>query len=308
VLYWDGFAVTGGTGLSYVPNGRGMYIDGDFVPTKNNTYSLGLTGAIWKSINMGPGTLNIQGPGQVIGTLGTDQNAIVYSQYGFATPFINIGPGIDVIDDVGAIGGWVIGPTGTLGQPGYDLIAQQKTPGLGLPAGLTGPIYSLTRANSTGATGSTGLTGPTGSTGITGPAGLTGPTGPAGFTTQTVIFIDPTSKTSTSYTIDLTNVSAGTRYYIRNDGALTSLVFSSPLGWNASQAGFHIFLKNSSGADVTVYHFPNGAGSLTTAYQINNGNATLHGSIIYNTSTNGNNTHNAPFMYIYWTGANLLML
>jgi len=49
-----------------------------------------------------------------------------------------------------------------------------------LPAGLTGPVYSLTRANSTGPTGITGSTGFTGPTGITGSSGSTGPTGITG--------------------------------------------------------------------------------------------------------------------------------
>jgi hypothetical protein len=93
---------------------------------------------------MGPGTLNIAGPSGANATLGTDQNAIVYTKSGFATPFINIGPNINAIDDPGAIGGWVVGPTGTLGASGYDLVAQQKLPGAAIPAGLTGPIYSLT--------------------------------------------------------------------------------------------------------------------------------------------------------------------
>jgi len=91
------------------------------------------------------GTLNISGPigSNVVGTLGTDQNAIVYTEYGFATPFINIGPSINAIDNPGDIGGWVIAPTGILGSPDYDLVAQQKLPGASVPAGLTGPIYSL---------------------------------------------------------------------------------------------------------------------------------------------------------------------
>jgi hypothetical protein len=183
VLFYDGTSVTGSTGLRFTPGGTDLFISSNIIPTETNVYTLGSTGAVWKSIFMGPGTLNISGPtAGVIGTLGTDQNAILYSQYGFATPFINIGPSIDVINDPGTIGGWVIGPTGTLGEDGYDLIAQQKTPGLGLPAGLTGPVFSLTRANSTGPTGNTGATGRTGSTGSTGNSGATGSTGPTGLT------------------------------------------------------------------------------------------------------------------------------
>jgi hypothetical protein len=92
---------------------------------------------------IGPGTLNIAGPSGANATLGLDQNGIAYTKSGFATPFINIGPTIDILDP-GAIGGWVLGPTGTLGASDYDLIAQQKLPGAAVPAGLTGPLYSLT--------------------------------------------------------------------------------------------------------------------------------------------------------------------
>jgi len=194
ILYFDGNSVTGTTDFRYVPGGSGMYIMGNIIPGQNNTYDLGATGMAWKSINMGPGTLNIQGPqgSDVIGTIGTDQNAIVYTKSGFATPFINIGPAIDLLDP-GAIGGWVLAPTGTFGGPDYDLIAQQKLPGASLPAGLTGPVYSLLygRTGITGptgptgihgATGVTGYTGPigTGATGLSGPTGITGPHGPTG--------------------------------------------------------------------------------------------------------------------------------
>jgi len=65
--------------------------------------------------------------------LGTDLNNIAYTQYGFATPFINIGPGIGF---PGSVGGWQIGPTGTGSD--YTLSAQQNT-----PAGLTGPVYTV---------------------------------------------------------------------------------------------------------------------------------------------------------------------
>jgi hypothetical protein len=103
---------------------------------------------------VGRGSVNIAGPSgsTAVGTIGTDQNAIVYTKSGFATPFINIGPSVNAIDDPGAIGGWALYPTGTLGEPDYDLIAQQKLPGTALPAGLTGPAYSLIK----------GVTGPTG--------------------------------------------------------------------------------------------------------------------------------------------------
>ena len=145
-MYYDGTQVQGNTGLIYLPvsnGGSGIFIEGSIVPTQNNVFSLGFTGARWADVFMGPGTLNIAGPSGANATIGSDQNAIVYTQSGFATPFINIGPTINSLDP-GAIGGWVLGPTGTLGASDYDLTAQQKLPGASVPAGLTGPIYSLT--------------------------------------------------------------------------------------------------------------------------------------------------------------------
>jgi hypothetical protein len=109
ILYYGGTQVTGTTGLRYFPGGTGMLIEGNIIPSQSNVYTLGATGSVWKSIYMGPGTLNIAGPegSDVMASLGTDQNAIVYTESGFATPFINVGPSINALDP-GAIGGWVI--------------------------------------------------------------------------------------------------------------------------------------------------------------------------------------------------------
>lgn len=156
-------------GATISATGTNIVIQGNIQPQLGNTQTLGSTGLPWKEIYIGPGTLNIAGPSGANATLGSDQNGIAYAQQGFATPFINIGPSINAIDDPGAIGGWVLGPTGTLGQPGYDLIAQQKLPGASVPAGLTGPVFSL--INRQGSTGSTGHTGPTGSAGQNGVSG-----------------------------------------------------------------------------------------------------------------------------------------
>ena len=162
ILYFNGTSVTGTANFTYTPGGSGMYIDGNIVPSQNNTFSLGVTGSVWKSLNIGPGTINISGPSNVVATIGADKNATIYTEYGFATPFINIGTAIDLLDP-DAIGGWVIGPTGTYGTDEYDLIVQQKIPGVGLPAGLTGPMYSLIkRVGPTGLQGIQGVTGPAG--------------------------------------------------------------------------------------------------------------------------------------------------
>lgn len=134
VYYSDILRIKNGlTGVS----GIGIVSSADFVPSVTNFYNLGTTGLRWREINMGPGTLNIAGPEGFTGsaTIGSDADGIVYTEFGFASPFINIGP---IIDIPKAVGGWQIYSTGTLLTPSFDLVAQENT-----PDGLTGTVYSL---------------------------------------------------------------------------------------------------------------------------------------------------------------------
>jgi hypothetical protein len=84
--------------------------------------------------------------------LGADQAGIAYTQYGFATPLINIGPTADVID-IGQQGGWRINPLGSPLVTDYDLVAQEVS----LEGEAIGPIYSLIRPLSNSPIGATGL-------------------------------------------------------------------------------------------------------------------------------------------------------
>jgi hypothetical protein len=67
--------------------------------------------------------------------IGKDLNNIPYTQNGFSSPFVNVGPAISA---PGAVGGWRLSPAGTQGTGNYSLTAQQNTPG-----GLVGPVYSI---------------------------------------------------------------------------------------------------------------------------------------------------------------------
>jgi len=161
---------TGPTGSVLFSNGNGKLLSSDtftvgetavnigkdLVPTSDALYNLGATGFRWGEIFMGPGTINIAGPSgsDANGLIGTDNNSIIYTQRGFATPFINIGPSEDVLLAPGLIGGWRVGPTGTIGQAEYDLVAQAIDP----TGGAIGPTYSL--INRVGPTGPTGAQGP----------------------------------------------------------------------------------------------------------------------------------------------------
>ena len=125
--------------------------------------------------------------------------------------------------DPGAIGGWLIGPTGTPGNSDYDLVAQEKVPTAGIPAGLTGPVYSLIkRVGPTGLTGNTGFTGSTGSTGSigrTGSTGFTGSIGPTGFTGS----IGPTGPGGSG----ALSLVAGNIPYSVNSGLITNTIGES---------------------------------------------------------------------------------
>ena len=167
-------------------NEEAMNISGNIIPNLSNVYTLGLTGSRWREIFMGPGSLNIAGPtGSVTATIGSNLSGIAYSQFGFATPFLNVGPNINPLAPLGTIGGWQIYGTGPSGGAFTDLVAQLINTG---GTGLQGPVYSLLFNNgftgSTGPTGVTGITGPTGAVGSTGPTGVTGSsnTGPTGVT------------------------------------------------------------------------------------------------------------------------------
>jgi hypothetical protein len=158
-----------------------VILGGNLIPTADNTFILGATGARWKDLYVGPGTINIAGPTGFKGeaTIGSDKDGIVYTESGFATPFLNLGPVINPVT-TGAIGGWQVYSTGTTGPDGNinptDIVAQINT-----PYGLTGTSLSLLYNNGyTGPTGITGITGITGTTGLTGFTGFTGFTGPQG--------------------------------------------------------------------------------------------------------------------------------
>jgi hypothetical protein len=125
----------------YTPGPSGsLVLEGHLLTTGTGTYNLGSSNHPWGSIYGSIATLYMGPTAQ----FGADQNGIAYTTLGFATPFINIGPARDVLDP-GAIGGWEVGPTGTLGEADYDLVAQEKLSNVG----LTGPIYSLIKTPTT---------------------------------------------------------------------------------------------------------------------------------------------------------------
>jgi hypothetical protein len=115
------------------------------IPETNNIYTLGLSTLRFAEVFMGPGTLNIAGPTGAIqdATLGANIEGVAFTKFGFATPYINVGPDPNIFEP-NLYGGWHIGPTGIAGTNEYDLQAQQLKTETG-STGFTGPIYSMVR-------------------------------------------------------------------------------------------------------------------------------------------------------------------
>lgn len=114
-----------------------LVIAGNIIPDRSEAYTLGTSSSRYTALFVGPGSLNIAGPSNASATIGTDAAGIIYTESGFATPFVNLGPS-ELTPQ--AVGGWRIGPTGTQATPGYDLIAQEIQAN---GSGPTGPSYSV---------------------------------------------------------------------------------------------------------------------------------------------------------------------
>jgi hypothetical protein len=238
-----------------------IFATGDIIPTADNTYQLGVTGAAWKEIVMGPGTLQIVAPSNKIASIGASNDGTAYITPGMATPFVNVATTIS--PSVGALGGWRIGPTGTAGNADFDLIAQQLQ--LGGVGGVTGPAYSL--INNPGPTGPTGITGSLGPTGIT---GITGPPGPLTTQTQVATFtgVSITTDTSVVTSAAFSGLEANTKYAINwfvNEQQTAGGGFTSSSGYltstpavtfSAVDSTFRLCLATS---DVAGVHRASGA-------------------------------------------------
>ena len=188
ILFYDGNAVTGSTGLTFGPGATGavMTIAGDILPAADITYSLGSTGTRWNDLYVGTGSVHIGnavlsatgtalllngtlgtftqpvaevyiGPGTVFigptGTLGNDDNGIIYTEFGFAAPTIVLGATIP--GATGIVGGGVrLTLTGATGPIQYQQLTSDGSP--------TGPVRSLLVDQQTGPTGPTGVAGQNG--------------------------------------------------------------------------------------------------------------------------------------------------
>jgi hypothetical protein len=147
-----------------------IYTSAHIIPTIDNHYSLGTTGACFRDLYMSSSTIyliNSQGSVQQEGTISLNKNGLIYTQSGFATPITTFfqngafGP----TGPSGATGnlGWIVGATGNIYDNTLDLTAQgffssQQTNGLAGLTGSLGPNYSLIRPLNVGTYGAIGAT------------------------------------------------------------------------------------------------------------------------------------------------------
>ena len=70
-------------------------VNKNIVPQISNKISLGSKELLWKEVFIGPGTINLSTQSETgFATIGADDNGFAYTEFGFATPFINIGPSV----------------------------------------------------------------------------------------------------------------------------------------------------------------------------------------------------------------------
>lgn len=92
--------ITGATGIyysnaiEYVNPGTTanphFIVTGDFLPSETNKYSLGKVGSTWSEIVVGPGTIvfTTETGSTALASIGANIAGIVYTENGFATPYI----------------------------------------------------------------------------------------------------------------------------------------------------------------------------------------------------------------------------
>ena len=148
-----------------------MTLDGDLLPTKTNTYSLGSEELYWAELKVGPGTISLVSKNNKLANIGLDANGIIYLDSGVSTQNIIITQTPTNVDE---FGGWLISAIIDPINNEFDLVAQQIAYGTDI-LNLIGDQYSIIKNK-----GQTGDTGSIGNTGSIGPTGYIGPTGPVG--------------------------------------------------------------------------------------------------------------------------------
>jgi hypothetical protein len=217
--------------------GTAIIFNGDLIPATTNAFSVGNADNLLKSMHIGPGTVFI-GP---TGTLGNDDNGIIYSQYGFAAPTLALGASIP--GATGFVEGGVrISLTGSTGPIQFQHIG---TGGVG-----NGPVYTLLTSD----------------TQNTGPTGYTGPVGANGISSGLVIFLDSAGGTApqTGTASTTPNTETQVNIFSGNQSSSATPVLMGTFVSDASIAflstviiggywDFNIYFSNATTANVTFY-------------------------------------------------------
>jgi len=114
-------------------------LDGDLVPSLLDTYSLGNKKQYWRNLYIGPGTITLQNEKKEEGHIGLNNNGILYTDHGLASPFITIGPLES--GKVGSVGGWRLYSEEDASLNSTKLLAQANA--IDGTYGTTGPVYTL---------------------------------------------------------------------------------------------------------------------------------------------------------------------
>ncbi len=177
--------------------GSNIYAGSSILPSQNATYNLGSPDNLWKSIYISTGTVFI-GP---TGTLGLDNNGIISSAAGFATPFLTVGStnpgaGIKLYNNQNNL--WFQNQSGASGPVSIWNVASNNInnayfTGGNLGIGIDNPTFPLTVKGTIYCEGLTGTNLPIGPQGNTGPQGNIGPQGTAGTngaSDSTIFYLD----------------------------------------------------------------------------------------------------------------------
>jgi hypothetical protein len=217
--------------------GTAIIFNGDLIPASTNAFSVGNANSLLKSMHIGPGTVFI-GP---TGTLGNDDNGIIYSQYGFAAPTLALGASVPGATGL-VQGGVRLTLTGATGPIQFQHI--------GTGGVVNGPVYTLLTSD----------------TQNTGPTGYTGPVGANGISSGLVIFLDSAGGTAPQTGTASTTPNTATQVNIFSGNQSTSAtpVLMGTFVTDASIAflstvivggywDFNIYFSNATTANVKFY-------------------------------------------------------
>ncbi|MFY7886412.1 MAG: hypothetical protein ACOVOV_16365, partial [Dolichospermum sp.] len=236
----SGSATGSNNALTYLesPTGSIIYAGSSLLPLTSASYNLGSPDYLWKSIYISTGTIFI-GP---TGTLGLDNNGVISSAGGFASPFVTVGStnpgdGITLYNLNNKL--YFQNQSGATGPVSNWSIASNNVNNIYFTGGNVGvgtdvPTYPLT-VNGTiycqGLTGTNLPMGPQGSTGSTGSIGPQGLAGTNGASSSLTLYLDTAGGTYST-------LQTGTLITIPNQSTQTTITSGNQSNTTINIANF----------------------------------------------------------------------